>query len=165
MLTRRQLIGSGAVAVAALALGGLVYESRRGAPPRDAFRFRVLDEDDRAILAAIVPAMIPAAAIDATIEGFDTAVAGLTPAVQAEIVQLFTILRVPVLRMLATGLVKPWNEASVEEVSAFLTRWRFSSILKLRAAYDALHQLTLASWYGADAAWARIGYPGPPAVR
>jgi hypothetical protein len=165
MPTRRQVIGSGAVALAALAAGGLIYESRGEAAPGDAFAFRVLDGEDRAILAAIVPAMIPAANVMATIEGFDTAVAGLTPSVQAEIAQLFTILRVPLVRLLATGIVTPWSQASVADVSAFLTRWRFSPILKLRAAYDALHQLTLAAWYGSSAAWPAIGYPGPPLVR
>ena len=164
MPTRRQVIGAGGVAIAALAVGGLIYESRRNSAPADAFAFRVLDEEDRAILAAIVPAMIPTANVAATIEGFDTAVAGLTPSVQAEVAQLFTILRVPVLRMLATGIMTPWSDASVSDVANFLTRWRFSPILKLRAAYDALHQLALAAWYGSNAAWPPINYPGPPPV-
>ena len=66
MPTRRQVIGSGVVAVAALGVGGLIYESRRNSAPADAFAFRVLDEEDRAILAAIVPAMIPTANVAAT---------------------------------------------------------------------------------------------------
>ena len=31
-----------------------------------------------------------------------------------------------------------------------------------RSAYDALHQLILAAWYGNGRSWAGIGYPGPP---
>jgi hypothetical protein len=32
------------------------------------------------------------------------------------------------------------------------------------AAYDALHDLTFAAWYGDARAWPAIGYPGPPHI-
>jgi len=46
--------------------------------------------------------------------------------------------------------------------SATLDRLRDSHIGLLRAAYDALHQLVMAAWYGNPRAWPAIGYPGPP---
>lgn len=153
-MNRRQWIGSG-VAAALLVAAGVVYESP-------------LKDGDRAILAAIAPVMLAGSvppgddALRAFVEGFDTAVAGLTPSIQAEIAQLFTILRVAPLRMLATGVMQPWRRASSDEIARFLNAWRYSSIAQLRSAYDALHQLSYAAWYGNPRSWPQTGYPGPP---
>ena len=156
-MNRRAWIGTG-VAAALLVGAGAIYE-------------RPLQEDDAAILAAIAPVMLAGAmpqeddAVNAMIANFHKAVSGLTPSVQAEVAQLFTLLRVAPLRMLATGVMRPWSEANPGDIEAFLTRWRFSGIAKLRSAYDALHQLVWAAWYGDPQSWARIGYPGPPTVK
>ena len=155
-MNRRQWIGSGAAAAALLLTAGLIYE------------FRALDERDREILAAILPVMLYGSlpknddALRSAIEGFDIAIAGLTPSVQSEIAQLFTILRVPPLRMIATGIMRPWHVASQEEIARFLNGWRYSKITSLRSAYDALHQLSYAAWYGNPQSWPSTGYPGPP---
>ncbi|MBV8639342.1 MAG: hypothetical protein JO322_14780 [Candidatus Eremiobacteraeota bacterium] len=154
-MNRRQWIGSGVAAAALLVVAG-------------AYRFRALSESDRDILAAIGPVMLAGSlpqgddAMRAFVEGFDKAVAGLTPSVQAEIAQLFTILRVPPLRMLATGVMRPWHLADGEEIARFLNRWRYSNIIQLRSAYDALHQLSHGAWYGNPRSWPQTGYPGPP---
>ena len=58
-----------------------------------------------------------------------------------------------------------WRDASPAEVRRFLDRCRGSSTKLLRAAYDALHQLTFGAWYGNPASWAAIGYGGPPKLR
>jgi hypothetical protein len=55
-----------------------------------------------------------------------------------------------------------WSDATPDEVDAFLARLRDSRIELLRAAYDALHQLVFAAWYGNSGAWTAIGYDGPP---
>jgi hypothetical protein len=60
------------------------------------------------------------------------------------------------------GLTSPWEEASVEDVSTFLTRWRTSRFDLMRAGYQALTQLIQAAWYGNPRSWGAIGYPGPP---
>jgi hypothetical protein len=57
-----------------------------------------------------------------------------------------------------------WSEASPAAVDAFLSRLKDSRIALLRAAYDALHQLVFAAWYGQPRAWSAIGYDGPPTV-
>ena len=57
-----------------------------------------------------------------------------------------------------------WAESDVAEVGAFLDRWRTSGWALKRSAYDALHQLVLAAWYGSARAWPAIGYPGPPKI-
>jgi len=159
-LTRRQWIGSGIVAVAALGVAGLATDSA---------------ESNREILAAVVPVMLLGAlpqdaaqreaAIARTVDGFDVAVAGLTPSVQGEVAQLLSLLRIAPLRMVATGIFGPIGRTSPARIDAFLHDWRYSSVLKLRAAYDALHQLIFAAYYGNPKAWPGIGYPGPPAVK
>ncbi|HET9029144.1 MAG TPA: hypothetical protein VFN49_03135 [Candidatus Aquilonibacter sp.] len=166
-MNRRQWIGSG-VAAALLVGAGLLYESQPDPAPADSFDFRALTPADRGILAAIGPVMLAGAlpsesdAHNAFIDGFDTAVSGLTPSVQAEVAQLFMLLRVAPLRMMATGVMKPWHEASAGDIERFLTGWRYSGITKLRSAYDALHQLAYGAWYGNPRSWHAIGYGGPP---
>jgi len=152
MLTRKQWIGSGIAGAAALAIAGLTAESL---------------ETDRDVLAAIVPVMLEGvqdADAGATIDGFGVAVAGLTPSVQGEVAQLFALLRIAPLRIAATGIIGPWSRVAPERVAQFLTDWRYSRIPKLRSAYDALHQLVFAAWYGNPRSWPAIGYPGPPTL-
>lgn len=167
-MNRRQWIGSGIAAAAILFVAGAIYESQGDRAPADGYRFRALGQEDRGILAAIGPVMLAGAlpqgedAIRRFIEGFDTAVAGLTPSVQGEVAQVFMLLRVPPLRMIGTGVMRPWHLASTDEIESFLNRWRYSGITTLRSAYDALHQLSNAAWYGSPHSWPHIGYPGPP---
>jgi hypothetical protein len=159
MLTRRQWIGSGVVAAAALGVAGLAVDSA---------------ESDRDILAAIVPVMLAGAipsdgaqrlaAIASTLDGFDVAVAGLTPSVQGEVSQLLSLLRIAPLRIVATGIVGPWGRTPPGRIAQFLHDWRYSPVAKLRSAYDALHQLVFAAYYGNPKSWPGIGYPGPPVV-
>lgn len=151
MLTRRKLLLGGLAAAGALAAGDAFYAFSSG--------------DDRAIVAAIAPVMIgidvPVADV---VRGFDAAVSGLPPAVQAQVHQLLGILRFPVTRALVAGIWDPWHRADRAQIAAFLQRWRHSNVAQLRGAYDALHQLVLAAWYGNERAWTAIGYAGPPSV-
>lgn len=158
-MNRRTLLGSG-IAAGLLAAAGLVYELQ--------------PETDAEIVRAIAPVLLNGAlpenadererAVTAVVRGFEVALAGLPPSVQREVAGVFTLLRFGPARMLATGVMQPWHSASHGEIERFLTSWRYNRIAKLRAAYDALHALTLAAWYGSEASWARIGYPGPPKI-
>jgi hypothetical protein len=64
--------------------------------------------------------------------------------------------------MFVAGVWHPWHAASRGEIAGFLERFRYSNIAQLRSAYDALHQLIMASWYGNTQSWTAIGYAGPP---
>ena len=169
-MNRRQWLGSGLAAAALLVGAGAAYEWSPDPVPADSHRFRFLHDADRAVLAAIGPVMLAGSlpvddrSRNLFIEGFDTAVSGLTPSVQAEVAQLFMLLRVPALRMIATGVMKPWHLASDDDIRRFLDTWRYSPIVKLRSAYDALHQLCYAAWYANPVAWIGTSYPGPPKV-
>lgn len=170
MPTRRQFIQVGLAGAAVLATVRWLA-SPQAAPAAD---FRFLDTAGVAMVAAFVPVVLAgslpeetqarARAVREVVEAFDRAVAGLRPAVQKEVDQLFGILRFPPARLAFTGLWAPVEESSHEEIAAFLTRWRRSRFDIQRAGYQALTQLIQAAWYGNASSWAAIGYPGAPAL-
>jgi hypothetical protein len=84
--------------------------------------------------------------------------------VQREVDQLLSVLRFAPARVAFTGLWSPVEEASAEEIAAFLTRWRNSRFEIQRAGYQALTQLIQAAWYDNPSSWARSGTPVPPKV-
>jgi hypothetical protein len=161
-LTRRELLKTGAAGVALLSLADCARSAgfAIGASQRDV----VLKIADAMLDGALpVPAVPRAAALAAAADGFAVAVAGLPPDVQNQVGQIFGLLTFAPTRRLVAGL-PPWQRATRAEVAQFLDGWRFSGFALLRSAYDALHQLVMAGWYGQNEAWPRIGYPGPPEI-
>ncbi len=168
-LSRRRFIAAGVLGAAALAAAGW-WKGARAAPA--AAPARVLDADAQAIMAAILPVLLAgalpaepagrASALAETLAAVDVAVAGLPPAAQGEVAQLFALLALPPARVALAGIASPWPQASEGDVRRFLERFRTSPWTLLRAAYAALHQLSFAAWYGNPRAWPAIGYPGPP---
>jgi hypothetical protein len=170
MPSRRTFLVTGTLGAATLATaGGIAWMRRAAAPPPPS-----LDDDARAILAAIVPAMLAGAlpttlsardeAITATVTGVERAIAGLPPASRKELGELFALLAFAPARRALAGVASPWAQASVAEVDAFLTAWRGSRWALKRSAYDAFHQLIIAAWYANPRSWPAIGYPGPPVL-
>ena len=167
MVTRRTFLITGVAGTAALAGTYWVYRGRMAEAPRT-----VIDADAAAVLRAVTRVMLagalPAAAaareagIEATVGNVRAAVAGLPPATQHELDQLFTLLASPPGRLLFAGLAADWATADSTDVAAALERLRGSRLALRRSAYDALHQLVLAAWYAQADAWPAIGYPGPP---
>jgi hypothetical protein len=169
MISRRTFITAGLLGAAALVTARWLRGPH--APPGDA-GLGALDADAQAILRAIVPVLLAGAlpaeaparrlAIADTVRGIDIAVAGLPPAAQEELRQLFALLALPPARLAIARVRNPWDEAHEADVRECLDRFRGSSLTLLRSAYGALHQLTFAAWYGNPESWSRIGYPGPP---
>ena len=170
MLTRRQFIKVGIAGAAILAAARLL--DRPLAAP--AAKYRVLDDRDARMIAALAPVVLAGSlpeeavarsrAVREVVEAFDRAVSGLSVAVQGEIAQLFSFLNFAPTRLAFAGLWTPVEEASAEDLKAFLLRWRVSTFDLQRASYHALTQLIQASWYDNPRAWAAIGYPGPPVI-
>lgn len=131
---------------------------------------KFLSEADRAIVAAIAPAMLEGALppnadyLRETIFGVDRTISGLTPSIQSEVRELFDVLNFPPARMLMAGVWKPWSEADVSKISYFLESWQKSRIQLLRSGYDALHEIINAAWYANPKSWNAIGYSGPPDI-
>jgi hypothetical protein len=170
-VSRRTFIAAGVVGAAALATAGWLRGPH--APPGRAGR-RALDADGEAIFAAVAPVILegalPAdkaardAAIAQTLDGIDAAIAGLSPYAQAELGQLIALLALPPVRYGIARVSDAWPVASPPQVRQFLDHCRGSRFTLMRSAYDALHALPYAAWYGNGSSWAAIGYPGPPRV-
>lgn len=171
MISRRTFIMAGLFGAAALVTARWL---RGPDTPAGDSRPGTLDTDAQAILHAMVPVLLagalpieaPAkrAAVDETVQGIGVAIAGLSPAAQEELRQLFALLALPPARVAIARVKNPWNEATEADVRDCLDRFRGSSLTLLRSAYGALHQLTFAAWYGNPGSWPRIGYPGPPEI-
>ncbi|MBP7581956.1 MAG: hypothetical protein KA757_13185 [Vogesella sp.] len=159
-LNRRQFIHTGLLG--ALSLG---IAARLAAPhPAPGF---AASAADRQLIAALgrgmlgsLPATAPIALVDNTL----VAIAGLPLASQAELRQLFDLLQQPLARM-ALGLRPAWQDASAEQVRAMLDRWRYSRLTLLRSAYQGLHGLLYASWYGDPASWQATSYQLPASMK
>ena len=137
-LSRRRLLKAGLAGGALLAIaGGAAWFARRA---MDRGSPRALDRDAAAIVRAIVPAMLAGA------------LPGNGPSLAAAVDET------------VAGVASPWNEASADEVDAFLRAWQSSGWALKRTAYDALHQLVIAAWYANPRSWPAIGYPGPPSL-
>ena len=168
MTTRRSFLKIGVVGAITLAAGGAIY--RMAHPPALPNPF-TLDGDARAVLAAIVPAMLgpvlatePAArqaALDGAMAGTLAAIHGLPLATQKEVQDLFGLLALAPARRLLAGISGGWQQAAPQDVAAFLERWRHHRLGMLQTAYLALHDLILGPWYAQPSSWAGIGYPGP----
>jgi len=94
----------------------------------------------------------------------DVAIASLPPVVQAEVRQLFVLLGHPLGRRWLAGVRPDWEHATAAELSGFLQRWRVNRFLLMRSAYQALHALIGAAWYGSPASWGAIGYRQPERI-
>jgi len=122
----------------------------------------------RGLIPALLDGALPddpahrAAAVERTVTAVSEAIAGLPPNAREELATLFGLLALGAVRILFAGIDAPWRDADVAQASAFLNRLRRSRLSLKRAAYDALHQLVLASWYASAESWPAIGYPGPP---
>jgi hypothetical protein len=176
MLSRRTFILAGVAGGAALAAARWLRKETPAGPiaPEIASLAR-LDAGAPAIVAAVVPVLLVgalpvepgsrnSAAVNATVANVALAVSGLPPAAQRELSQLFALLDFAPARIALTGVTDEWTHASERDVAAFLERWRASRFTLFRSAYDALHQLVFAAWYGNPQSWPAIGYDGPPAL-
>lgn len=175
MISRRTFLAAGVAGSAALAAAWW-FRNPHGVVHADSATGTLapMDPQTPAILAAIVPILLQAAlpddqiarndAIRDTVDNIGRAVQGLPPAAQQELSQLFALLAFAPARIALARVASQWDEASPTEVAAFLDRWRTSGFTLLRSAYDALHQLTFAAWYGNPRSWSTIGYAGPPAL-
>jgi hypothetical protein len=122
----------------------------------------------RALVPALLDGALPAraperqAAVAETVDAISAALAGLPPLTRDELHALFALLAFAPVRIAVAGVDAGWDKAVLDDARAFVERLRKSRIPQKRAAYDALHQLTLAAWYASPRAWPAIGYAGPP---
>ena len=161
MTSRRQFLQTGLAGSLLLGVAGCSSPSAGGT------RTKIISAIAAAILADALPTAADALekSLAATVLGVEQAIAGLAPATQGEIGQLFDLLAFPPTRILVAGVWPAWDVALPEEISAFLQSWRSSRFDLLRSGYAGLHDLVLGAWYASSASWAAIGYPGPPLLK
>lgn len=171
MISRRTFIAAGVAGTVALVAAQWL---RRPESDATLATRRAFDANGETIMFAVAPVLLagvlPAAdgerkvAIAQTLTDIDAAIAGLPRGAQAELAQLFALLALPPTRIVFAGIMAPWPEAPADDVRAFLDRFRASAWTLKRSAYDALHELVFASWYGNPRSWPATGYDGPPAL-
>jgi hypothetical protein len=128
-----------------------------------------LRREDVELVRALTPAVLKgkvapgdAAALEKTLQSFDTLLDDLSPPVVAGIYQAFDVLSFAPTRGLMTGQWSKWSKASLEDAESALARLRDSGIGLLNAIYAAVIRLVISSWYLIPENAATAGYPGPP---
>lgn len=166
-MKRRTVLSVGVAAGTLLALAGgtiaLLAPGRRDGKLTDAGRamFAAVAKAVLGDLLASEPGAL-AQAIDAHLLRVQDTIAGMPPAVQAEIDELVTIVASAPGRLALVGLGSGWQTASVADVTAALQSMRSSSLALRQQAFHALRDLTNGSYFAAPSTWAAIGYPGAP---
>lgn len=168
-MQRRTLLAVGAATGLLLALAGGGAATWR--PARRDGRFTEPTRDLlRAVAVAVVADMLPqdaglrASALQAHLERMEATVAGLAPATQVEVDELFALLSHPAGRLAIAGLRARWEDATDSELQATLQDLRTSSLGVRQQVYHALRDLTNAAYFAAPETWRHLGYPGPPLV-
>ncbi len=169
-MSRRSLLKLGLGASAVLATAGLTATLSGCSSDAPASGFQVLRASDIPMLSAIMKALVGphpavnAANLDTAIAQLDTTLSWTSLAAQKQLTDLFGLLSMGVTRGPLTGLWGNWENATDEQVRAFLERWRDSRLDMLRQGHSALNQLLQMAWYALPVSWEAAGYPGPPAI-
>ena len=164
-MQRRTLIKLGLVSGAVLAVAAgslaLIQPARRDGK---------LTERGRAVFAALAPTVLAgwlptepaerARAVQAHLARVEATLAGLPPALQAEVDELFTVLGSTVGRRALTGLGSDWSDATQPELTAALQGMRESSLAVRQQAFHAMRDLTNSAYISDASTWVAIGYPG-----
>ncbi|UUQ62677.1 twin-arginine translocation pathway signal protein [Pseudomonas fuscovaginae UPB0736] len=171
-LSRRGLLKLGLCASAFLTTAGLAASLSGCSAAGPANGFVVLQSADLPFLRALIPVMLEGAvspdkmpaAIEQTLASLDKSLAHLSPEMLKLTRQLFDVLGMGLTRGPLTGIWGGWENASTEQIRAFLNRWENSYLSLLRMGHASLLQLVMMAWYNRAESWAHCGYPGPPRV-
>ena len=161
---------AGSLALGTISLGaGLTGCHRKEESSAQGYQF--LRDADLVLFRALIPAVTagtlpsePAAREARFVEilhRIDIGAIHLGAPAQKEVRKLFDLLNFGITRRLAAGVSSSWDQVSEADASAFLDRWRNSSIGLFNAGYRLLVKLIAVSNYGIPAVWASAGYPGP----
>lgn len=173
---RRSFLKKGIFGAAILLVGGAVPLALRGglyrARPRGALR--LFTPHEYAIFAAIAGRMVPGDGADdagwPTAEALDCAgkadvlMAQAHPKVGAELRQLLRLFESGLGGLFTNARPTPFTRLGPAEMDARIEAWHHSRLALLRSGYQALKRLAQATYYSSPETYARVGYPGPPAL-
>lgn len=175
LLSRRGLLQAGLLGSAAIWAGGLLGCAARRVSPPPAVAQRVAlspsgEEIMRAVMPVVLGSLLPGGAareqaLDAGVASLDDYLAHLSAPLQEEAGRVFDTLDLLPVRVLLVGTWSRWHEASPETIASFLRAARGSRFYLLRRMYAFLQSMAVLAWFDQPAAWAEIGYPGPPIER
>lgn len=165
-MNRRHLLAVGGATAALLALGGGAIAWWR--PARVSGQLQpdallMLCKVAEAVLGPVLPAE-PTAALQQHLGRLQVTIAGMPPAMQAEVDQLLTLLLSPPGRQWLLGLSSPWPQATASELHDALQAQRESRVALRQQVFHALRDLTNAAYFAEPATWQVMGYPGPMPV-
>lgn len=171
-MSRRSLLKVGIGGAVVLATAGVATSVVVHNKQSVAEGFKQLRTKDVPMLTAVIGVILQGRSagpvtqsqIDTALKRMDVSLDHLSPALLKQTLQLFDLLTLNVSRSLATGIWRPWEQASAAQVQSFLTRWESSRFGLFQQGYSALAKLTLVAWYSAPDAWEGCGYPGPPTI-
>jgi hypothetical protein len=168
-MKRRQLLALGGATAAVLAAAGSAAIWWRPARLNGH-----LQPDTQVMLSCIAEAVLDgilpvepaqrAAAVQQHLLRVEATVAGMPPAMQAEVDQLFTLLLAAPGRSLLFGLSTPWAQATPAALQQALQGLRASRLALRQQVFHALRDLTNAAYFADASTWAALGYPGPRVV-
>lgn len=120
----------------------------------------------RAVLGPLLPqsAAVQAQMLQAHLDRVQATIAGMPPAIQAELDELVTIVSSAPGRLALVGLGTAWSTASDAQLTAALQGMRASTLALRQQAFHALRDITNASYFADPSTWGAIGYPGPRAL-
>jgi hypothetical protein len=157
---------AGAAALSTMSAGATLSGCTSSAP---ASGMKLLRPEDVELLRALTPAVMKGkigpgdtAAIEQTVQSFDTLLVDLSEPVVAGVHQAFDVLSFGLSRGLMTGQWSSWSKASLQDAESALARLRDSGIGLLNAIYAAVIRLIISAWYLIPENSATTGYPGPP---
>jgi hypothetical protein len=160
---------AGTAALSTMSAGATLSGCTSGGP---ASGMKHLRPEDLDLLRAMTPAVLKGkirptdtAAIDQTLESFDTLMADLSAPVVAGVLQAFDVLNFGLTRGLTTGQWAAWSKASLEDAESALGRLRDSGIGLLNAIYAAVIRLIISSYYLIPENAASTGFMPPQKVR
>jgi ribosomal protein L29 len=169
-MNRRRLLQLGVGTGLALAMAASTIAWVRSPAGSD----RTLDAPARAVFAALADVMLDGSlptdaearrsAIDRHLQRVEQTVAGLPPHVRAELARLLTLLDSRVGRWVLMGMGTGWTAMQPDELAAALENMRRSSLRLRQQVYQALRELTMASYFTEPDTWRRLGYPGPLSI-
>ena len=159
---------AGAAALSTMSAGATLSGCTSSSP---AAGMKQLRPEDVELIRALTPAVMKGkvapddtAAIDQTIQSYDTLMDDLSPPVVAGLRQAFDVLNFGLTRGLTTGQWSAWSKASLEDAESALARLRQSSIGLLNAIYAAMIRLIISAYYLVPENATATGYMPPQKV-
>ncbi|NVJ67553.1 MAG: hypothetical protein HWE16_13785 [Gammaproteobacteria bacterium] len=157
------------IAVSGISIWQLSLQDTQALVEADDYDYQYLNQDDRLLLFAIIPAVLGKALGELHDESFvlkimqqlDQAIDFISESSYQELRQLFDLLSYQLGRAYLAGVWQSWNAADGQALIAFLEDWKSSYLALLRSGYLGMHQLIMGTFYAQTESWQSIGYDGP----